>query len=247
MYGTRGRIGLITLATDSSVLPEHARLMPDGVALYPAPIPLPDGEVTPLALDAMLASDALERAAYALSQVDVDIIVFACTSGSLIHGPGWDTSLAQRVEAAAGVPATTTATSVLQALEAVGARRLTVVTPYLPEVNEAEQRFLEAAGFEVAAIGGLPRRRDRDIGLLSPQDALDAVARWDSPVTDAIFCSCTNWHLLDAVADLEALHGKPVVTSNQASAWTALRALDVTTPVTGYGRLLEGFAPGPSE
>ena len=45
MYGERGRIGLITLASDSSVLPEYLRLMPDGAMVYPAPILLPRGEV----------------------------------------------------------------------------------------------------------------------------------------------------------------------------------------------------------
>jgi maleate cis-trans isomerase len=57
MYGTRGRIGLITLASDTSVLPEYARLMPDGVAVYPAPIVLPRGEVTAAALADMLEGD----------------------------------------------------------------------------------------------------------------------------------------------------------------------------------------------
>ena len=45
MYGNAGRIGLITLASDSSVLPEYTRVMPDGVAVYAAPIVLPRGEV----------------------------------------------------------------------------------------------------------------------------------------------------------------------------------------------------------
>ena len=50
MYGSRGRIGLITLATDAGVLPEFNLLAPAGVTFYPAPIPLPRGEVTPAAL-----------------------------------------------------------------------------------------------------------------------------------------------------------------------------------------------------
>ena len=71
MYGERGRIGLITLATDASVLPEYQRAMPPGVAVYPAPIVLPRGEATPAALSEMLAGDALERAAELLAWVRV--------------------------------------------------------------------------------------------------------------------------------------------------------------------------------
>ena len=61
MYGRRGRIGLITLASDTSVLPEYIRVMPDDVAVYAAPIILPRGEVTAAALTEMLASDQLEQ------------------------------------------------------------------------------------------------------------------------------------------------------------------------------------------
>jgi maleate cis-trans isomerase len=34
-----------------------------------------------------------------------------------------------------------------------------------------------------------------------------------------------------------------VVSSNQSTIWTALRALGVTRPITGFGRLLESLAP----
>jgi maleate isomerase len=37
--------------------------------------------------------------------------------------------------------------------------------------------------------------------------------------------------------------GKPVVTSNQSTIWTALRALGITRPITGFGRLLETLTP----
>ena len=36
--------------------------------------------------------------------------------------------------------------------------------------------------------------------------------------------------------------GKPVVTSNQSTIWASLRALGVTQPVKGFGRLLEHLA-----
>ena len=124
MYGRRGRIGLITLASDTSVLPEYARVMPDDVAVYAAPIVLPRGEVTAAALAEMLAGDQLEHAAALLVWADVDVIVFACTTGSLVHGVGWDREVAGRIERASGRPATTTTTAVLAALRAVGATSL---------------------------------------------------------------------------------------------------------------------------
>jgi maleate isomerase len=238
MYGARGRIGLITLATDTSVLPEYARVMPHGVAVYPASIVLPRGEVTAAALAEMLADDQLERAARLLTWADVDVIVFACTTGSLVRGLGWDRELIARIERASGLPATTTTTAVLAALRAVGATSLAIATPYIDELNAIERRFFTESGFRVAAIAGLSCATDPEIGRLEPEDARALVERIDSPEADAIFISCTNWHCLPAVEPIERRLGKPVVTSNLAGAWAALRQIGIEDGLSGYGRLL---------
>ncbi|MCA9878184.1 MAG: aspartate/glutamate racemase family protein [Thermomicrobiales bacterium] len=237
MYGARGRIGLITLASDSSVLPEYQRLMPDGVVIYPAPILLPRGEVTPAALAEMLEGDQLERAAELLTWTEVGVILFACTTGSLVHGVGWDRELVGRIHGATGVPATTTTTAVLDALRAVEATTLAVATPYLPELNAIERQFLEESGFAVSAIAGLNCGVDREIGLLTPEDAVALVAQVDTPEADAIFISCTNFHCLSAVAEIERVHGKPVITSNLAGAWATLRALGIDDDRPDAGHL----------
>ncbi len=238
MYGRRGRIGLITLASDSSVLPEYARVMPEGVAVYAAPIILPRGEVTAAALAEMLAGDQLESAATLLVWADIDVIVFACTTGSLVHGIGWDRELIGRIQRASGRAATTTTTAVLDALRVVGATSLAVATPYLDELNAIERQFLETSGFRVASIAGLGCATDPEIGRLEPTDAISLVERVDSPDADAIFISCTNFHCLSAVESLERVHGKPVVTSNLAGAWAALRQIGIADIVPGYGQLL---------
>lgn len=238
MYGARGRIGLITLATDTSVLPEYGRLMPEGVAVYPAPITLPRGEVTPAALAEMLANDELEKAAQKLAWAEVGVIMFACTSGSLVHGLGWDRELIRRIEQAANVPATTTTTAVLAALKAVNARTIGIGTPYVDELNEIERQFFEGSGFRVAAIEGLGCLTDREIGRLGPEDAAKLVDVVDRPAADTLFISCTNFHLLDEVAAVESRLGKPIVTSNQAGAWAALRRIGISDAIYGFGQLL---------
>ena len=238
MYGKRGRIGLITLASDSSVLPEYSLVMPDDVAIYAAPIVLPRGEVTAAALSEMLEGDQLERAAELLVWTDVDVIVFACTSGSLVHGVGWDREIAGRIERASGRPATTTTTTVLAALRAVGVTSVAIATPYLEEINVIERQFLEASGFSVASIGGLGCATDAEIGRLEPADAVSLVERVNTLEADAVFISCTNFHCLSAISSLERQLAKPVVTSNLAGAWAALRQIGIDDTIPGYGRLL---------
>jgi maleate isomerase len=238
MYGSRGRVGLIALATDSCALPDYSRLMPEGVTVYQTMIGLPRGEASAAALTEMLADDRLERAAELLTWLDVDVIVFACTTGSLVHGPGWDRTLAERIERASGKPATTTTTAVLDGLRALGATTLAIATPYVDELNEAERIFIEASGYRVATIVGLGCPTDADIGRLGPADAVALAERVDTPEADALFISCTNFDCLPAVAQLEERLGKPVITSNLAGGWAAMRRIGVAHAVPGYGRLL---------
>ena len=134
---------------------------------------------------------------------------------------------AARIERASGRPATTTTTTVLDALRAVGATSLAVATPYLEELNAIERQFLEASGFAVASISGLGCATDAEIGRLDPADAVSLVERVDTPEADAVFISCTNFHCLPAIASLERQVGKPVVTSNLAGAWAALRQIGI--------------------
>ncbi len=245
MYGERGRIGLITLATDTSVLPEYQRLMPAGVQVYPAPITLPRGEVTPGSLAEMLATDELEQAAVKLAWAEVEFIVFACTTGSLVHGMGWDQQLNGRIRDASGTPATTTATAVIEALNATGVVRLAVGTPYIESLNVIEKQFLEDNGFDVVSIAGLGCETDPQIGRLGPADAIALAESVDHPDTEAIFLSCTNFHLLEAVPEIERRLGKPVITSNLAGAWAALRMIGCSSPIDGLGSLQTAAVASP--
>ncbi|MEZ4499209.1 MAG: hypothetical protein R2839_03890 [Thermomicrobiales bacterium] len=230
MYGERGKIGLITLATDTSVLPEFQRLMPEGVQVYPAPIELPRGEVTAAALAEMLEGDQLERAASLLAWAEVGVILFACTSGSLVHGPGWDRTISDRISGVSGIRATTTTTAVLDTLRSLQARRLVIATPYLDEINAIERDFFEQSGFEVLAIGGLQCGTDHAIGRLAPRDAVDLVARLATPEADAMFISCTNWHVVEAIQELQQSYGIPVISSNLAGGWRSLALIGIDEP-----------------
>ncbi len=109
----------------------------------------------------MTESPALEAAAEQFAWARPRVIAFACTTGSLVKGPGWDKVLRDRIGARTGIAATTTSTAVLAAFEALGVRRLGIATPYLDELNRREREFFEALGYEVHAIRGLGIRDDR--------------------------------------------------------------------------------------
>ena len=115
-------VGIIYLDSDLNCLAQHRMLLPDEIAIAAEPVELKDGIVTNASLAAMFDSDQLEIAARRLAEQGAQEILFACTSGSLINGVGWDRVMAERIERASGVPGTSTTTAVLTAFRALDAR-----------------------------------------------------------------------------------------------------------------------------
>lgn len=231
-------IGLIVLDSDRNVVAQHRMLLPETVRIETEPVELKDGIVTNASLAAMFDSDQLEIAAQKLAERGAQRIVFCCTSGSLIHGPGWDETLTARIETAAGVPGSTTTTAVLAALHAVKARAIAIGTPYIAEVDERERAFFEQAGFTVVDIEGLGCYTDPEIAAVTPEQIVVLAQRVDRPGAEVVFLSCTTLNVAGEIDRLEQMLGKPVVTSNQASAWALLRGLGVAPHPGKFGRLM---------
>jgi maleate isomerase/arylmalonate decarboxylase len=172
-----------------------------------------------------------------------DVIAYACTATSMVLP--LDT-LPRFIEREAGVPGVATAPALVLAARAFGMRKVAVATPYHDELNAHEKDFFERCGLEVLGIRGL------GIGAGGPQEYVDIArvsadevyqhcrAAWISGA-DGMIISCTDFRTLDAVPRLERELGKPVVSSNLATLWVALRAAGVPERVHGFGRLLEEY------
>lgn len=243
-YGASGRVGIIDLSTCTSLAAEVRLAVPDSVLVLFSRLRLPGGEVSVAALDEMVSGARLEEAARELADAGVDAVAFACTSGSLLHGPGFDAELCARLAGATGVPATTTATAVVEALRHLSARTISVGTPYPKEIDDRERDFLADAGFVVERIVGLGKGHDREIGALTSDEVLALARDAHVPGTDALFLSCTNLPALGLVEKLEAELGVPVITSNSATIWHLLQVAGVAGGALAGapGRLLAGQA-----
>lgn len=231
-------VGIIYLDSDLNCLSQHRLLLPDEIAIAAEPVELKDGIVTNASLAAMFDSDQLEIAARRLAQQGAQEILFACTSGSLINGVGWDRIIAERIERASGVPGTSTTTAVLTAFRALDARTIAIGTPYIKEVDERERAFFEEIGFAVAYIEGLGCYTDPEIGALRPETIVALAERVDRPEADIVFLSCTSLNVAQEIDRIEEVIGKPVVTSNQASAWLLMHRRGIAPRPGLFGRLM---------
>ncbi|WP_280538203.1 aspartate/glutamate racemase family protein [Halopenitus sp. POP-27] len=210
-------LGVVVPSSNTTVEPEFRAVLPDDCTVHAARVPLED--VTADELEEM--ADHAERAASLLADASVDGVAYACTTGSLIHGSGFDTRLESRLSEAAGVPATATARSVVRALSALEVDRVAVATPYTATLDRMEREFLTDNGIEVVSIDGRGLVENTAIGALDPADAEDhgRAVLSATPDADALFISCTNYRSIQALASLEAAFDLPVVSSNAATIW----------------------------
>ncbi len=245
MYGENGRIGLIVPSNNTVVEQEFRRILPEGITSYATRMLNTKADVNDL--EVMVTHAA--RGADELSTAEVDVIAFACTAGSLLHGIEWERMLRRTLEkASGGVPCITTSQAVTDAFGHLGLRRIVVATPYIDELNQAETRFFEAGGFEVLDIRGLGIRRAADLGRCYPKEAMDLALRLPYEKADGIFISCTNFRTIDILSELEERTGKPALSSNLATLWAALKHLPKGCgPIRGFGRLLESRHRGDTD
>lgn len=232
MYGWRLRIGLMVPSSNTTMEPEFYRMAPGGVSIHTARMRFV--EATPEALRKM-ADDAL-KAAKDLATAEPDVIIYGCTTGALVGGVNWERELVKTLERETGVKIITTAFAVVEALKSLNVGKVAVATPYTDELNELEGAFLGEHGIEVTSIKGLGIVKNTEIGAKPSWVAYRLASEVFKPEADGVFISCTNFRTIEVIEKLESELGKPVVTSNQASMWSALRL--IRESVRGYGRLL---------
>lgn len=237
---TRGRVGLIALATDHTSEVDTARILaPRGIGVYATRIPFAN-PVTPQNLAAM-AGDITRAAALILPDEGLDALIYSCTSASVVIGDA-----AVQAAMLAGKPGTVPVTPIsagVAGLRAMGARRISLLTPYDGPTTEPMARCFEAAGFTLDAVTALGMTDDRAMARIAPDALVEAARAATAPGSDALFVSCTAVPAAAIIDRIEAAAGVPAVSSNLATAWYALR-LCGDAGAAGPGHLMTLGLPG---
>lgn len=233
MYGWHGRIGVILPADNGVLEPDFHRLAPEGVATHVARLrKVPRSEMPVLAL----------QEAETLAHTRVHLIAYMCAASSFVLGPARNRTLCQELtKASGGLPSLTATTAMVDALNAVGARRVSVLSPHPPEVAQSLKQYLDQSGFTVTDLDAL----GLDLAAINdtkPEEILAIIRRKNLRDADSIFIAATNFRAIDIIDTVEAETGLPVVTSNQAALWAALEMLKYRGQRPGFGRLLKAAA-----
>jgi maleate isomerase len=231
--GPRGRIGFIALANGYVTEHEVARMIPEDIVLYVNRVA--SENVVDLANLRLMEGDMIRAASMILPADHIDVLVYGCTSGTIAMGE--DAVIESLRTVRPETPITTPITGALAAFDALGAEKVAMLTPYVFEVTAAMRDYFISRGVDVVGAANFNVALNSDIQRITPQAIHDAALEIDVPEADAIFISCTALRTADVIDGIEAALGKPVITSNQALAWHALRLMGYTDPVPGLGRL----------
>lgn len=229
-------------------------------AIFPTPVPprfvrefyevVPDGvDVTTNSLTIQALTDqdlgeavrGMERAAKQLANFDADIVYQSGVPPIVLHGPGFAPKLDAQLTEAAGIPAVTDMTGVIDSLKHMGLSRIVMATPFKEIVNERLETYLAAEGVTMVHRAGLGIERNVEIRRL-PISAEYVFARSTfeqaKGKADALYIPCGGWGSIHNVERLEQDLGVTVITWMNTMIWTCMKRHGVAAPIRGCGKLL---------
>jgi maleate isomerase len=187
-----------------------------------------------------------ERATLELADAQPDVVATACLVAIMAQGPQYHCQAEAEMSAVLksqglGLPVVTSAGALLRALEALGARRVSIITPYLKPLTKLVADYIEDAGVEVVDALSLEVSDNLDVARLDPAGLREHWRKVDTRSVDALILSaCVQMPSLDAIQPVEDEAGLPVMSAATATVFCLLTELGLRPVVPDAGRLLGG-------
>ncbi len=181
-------------------------------------------------------------AAVRLSGVPLDVLAWACTSGSFINGRAFAEKQARGLSDALGIPATSTSLAFAAAAEKLKVRRVSLLATYPEETAGFFVDFLREYDVEVTSVRSLNFESGWLSSGLSNERLVEEAAKADIAGADALLIPDTALPTLGAVQQMENRLGLPVLSANAVTLWHAGQVAGAPITVAGLGGLLAGTA-----
>lgn len=196
-------------------------------------------------VDALLEMGSPARLAAGVEELRLagaEAVVWACTSGSFVHGPDGARDQVALLAQAAGLPASSTSFAFTEAVRDVGASRVAIAATYPDDVTAYFADFLKAADIEVVAAHGSGILTAAEVGAWGRDEVLALARAGDRPDAEAVLLPDTALHTAAYLPELEEALGKPVLTANQVTVWEGLRLAGRRVRAKHLGTLFAGRA-----
>ena len=165
----------------------------------------------------------------------VDCVVYGCTSGTIVSGYN---DIKKKINIAKpDAVVTAPSTAALNALKKKNINKISIVTPYIKNVNDYVVNFFKNNNFEITSNTYFDIESDVDIGKVDQEKLLEILSTIDHKNAEALFVSCTSLPVLNIIEKLEKKLNITVLSSNQALIWETLENINRNSSIRGYGSL----------
>lgn len=202
-------------------------------------------QVTPEALQRM--NESVEEAVDQLCDARVDAVIYGCLVALMFKGRdgilSTQTRLARRcmttLPGRKAPAVVTSAGALVNALRALNAPRVSMITPYHKQLTERVAATLGEYGITVVQSRSLEVVDNVEVGRLDPDKLLALASQMDFSGSDALVISaCGQMPSLPVIEEAEQRFGLPVISAATASAYELLQRLDIEPDIVAAGSLL---------
>ncbi|MDB5944683.1 MAG: Asp/Glu racemase [Ramlibacter sp.] len=243
------RIGLIVPSSNTTMETEipamlraREQILPERFSFHSSRMRMK--EVTREQLEAMDRDS--DRCALELSDARMDAMGYACLVAIMSMGKGYHRESQRRlheVTVANGAPApvTTSAGALVEGLKAMGAKRISIVAPYMKPLTKLVIDYIENEDIEVIDSVSLEIADNLQVGAQDPKAPAELWKRLNVKGADAIVASaCVQMPSLASIPLIEAASGLPVVSGAVCTTYAILKTLGLERRVPDAGALLSG-------
>ena len=187
-----------------------------------------------------------DRCALELSDARVDAMGYACLVAIMSMGQGYHRESQRRLQgvtAANGsaTPVITSAGALVEGLQAMGAKKVSIIAPYMRPLTQMVIDYLAHEGIAVVDSVSLEIHDNLAVGARDPQAPAELWKQLNVQGADAIVASaCVQMPSLASIDMIQAASGLPVVSSAVCTTWSLLKSLGLERRVPGAGALLSG-------
>ncbi|MBB3066983.1 maleate cis-trans isomerase family protein [Limibacillus halophilus] len=233
----------ITMETEiPAMLRARGLILPDRFTFHSSRMRMK--KVTKEELVAM--DDESKRCAAELADAQVDVIGYACLVAIMSRGIGYhrqsrDTLTEVVQEISPKTRVVNSAGALVDGLNVIGARKISVITPYMRPLTGLVCDYIENEGIRVVDRVSLEISDNISVGEREPLAVLDQLDRIETRDVDAVVLSaCVQMPSLPAIEIAQQRIGKPVVSAATCTVFAMLKELNLEPRVPDAGALLDG-------
>ncbi len=242
ILGYRKKIAVLVPSTNTVVEPETHMMSVPGVTAHTSRIRMHSGDLSNDAAADRFHTNALAEVKDAMDSVltsQPDYVVMGISAPTFIGGKKGSAETKQRLlDLTRGRGVAIGSEACAQALHAFRVKRISILSPYQPAMDEDVRTFFTDWGFDVVKLKGLRIASAVAIAHVTESEIRESLAEIDSPRVQALVQVGTNLAFVKLADQLERELGKPVIAINAATWWTALRELGIPDKIHGCGALL---------